>query len=105
LIPFITHKSDRDERLDVLNGFKEGRYKVLVTSKVLDEGVDVPDAELGIILSGTGSSREFIQRLGRILRPKADSTRKAKLIEVISAGTREMEISHKRKRAFLNSEV
>jgi superfamily II DNA or RNA helicase len=104
LIPFITHRSDRDERLDVLNGFKEGRYRVLVTSKVLDEGIDVPDAELGIILSGTGSSREFIQRLGRILRPKSDSTRKAKLIEVISAGTRETSISSKRKRTFFKNE-
>ena len=104
LIPFITHRSDRDERLDALNGFKEGRYNILVTSKVLDEGVDVPDAELGIILSGTGSSREFIQRLGRIIRPKSDSTRKAKLIEVISAGTRETSISSKRKRAFFKNE-
>ena len=43
-----------------------------VTSRVLDEGVDVPDAELGIIMSGTGSGRELIQRLGRILRPKHD---------------------------------
>ncbi|HEY9385857.1 MAG TPA: DEAD/DEAH box helicase family protein, partial [Nitrososphaeraceae archaeon] len=81
LIPFITHKSSKQERQDALSGFKEGRYTAIVTSKVLDEGVDVPDAELGIILSGTGSSREFIQRLGRLLRPKSDSTRKAKLIE------------------------
>jgi superfamily II DNA or RNA helicase len=49
-----------------LSGFKEGRYNAIVTSKVLDEGVDVPAAELGIILSGTGSSREFIQILGRL---------------------------------------
>jgi superfamily II DNA or RNA helicase len=49
LIPFITHKSSKQEREDALNGFRDGRYRVLVTSKVLDEGVDVPDAELGII--------------------------------------------------------
>ncbi|HEX2406945.1 MAG TPA: DEAD/DEAH box helicase, partial [Nitrososphaeraceae archaeon] len=55
LIPFITHKSSKQEREDALNGFRDGRYRVLVTSKVLDEGVDVPDAELGIIVSGTGS--------------------------------------------------
>src|SRR5919108_6270594 len=65
LIPFIIHKSSKQERQDALSGFKEGRYNAIITSKVLDEGVDVPDAELGIILSGTGSSREFIQRLGR----------------------------------------
>ena len=102
LIPFITHKSSKQERQDALSGFKEGRYNAIVTSKVLDEGVDVPDAELGIIVSGTGSSREFIQRLGRLLRPKPDTNRKAKLIEIISSGTREMGTSAKRKRALNN---
>jgi superfamily II DNA or RNA helicase len=100
LIPFITHKSSKEERQDALSGFKDGRYNAIVTSKVLDEGVDVPAAELGIILSGTGSSREFIQRLGRLLRPKPDSSRKAKLIEIISSGTREIGTSAKRKRAL-----
>jgi superfamily II DNA or RNA helicase len=100
LIPFITHKSSKQERQDALSGFREGRYNVIVTSKVLDEGVDVPDAELGIILSGTGSSREYIQRLGRLLRPKPDSNKKAKLIEIISSGTREIGTSAKRKMAL-----
>jgi len=100
LIPFITHKSSKAERQDALNGFKEGKYNALVTSKVLDEGIDVPDAELGIIVSGTGSSREFIQRLGRLLRPKSDSNKKAKLIEIISSGTREIGTSTKRKKAL-----
>ena len=100
LIPFITYKSTKAERQDALQGFKDGKYTALVTSKVLDEGVDVPDAEIGIILSGTGSSREFIQRLGRLLRPKPFSNGKAKLIEIVSSGTREMGTSAKRKRAF-----
>src|SRR5215217_4697855 len=100
LIPFITYKSTKAERQDALQGFKDGKYTALVTSKVLDEGVDDPDAEIGIILSGTGSSREFIQRLGRLLRPKPFSNGKAKLIEIVSSGTREMGTSAKRKRAF-----
>lgn len=109
LIPFITHKTGKDERQDVLKGFKDGRYTAIVTSKVLDEGVDVPDAELGIIVSGTGSAREFIQRLGRLLRPKTRGTiekddnngKKAKLIEIISSETREETItSAKRKKAL-----
>ncbi len=95
LIPFITHKTVKDERKDVLEGFKSGRYTVVVTSKVLDEGIDVPDAELGIILSGTGSGRELIQRLGRLLRPKQDG-RKAKLVEIVSRHTRETNTSAKR---------
>jgi superfamily II DNA or RNA helicase len=100
LIPFITYKSTKTERQDALQGFKDGRYTALVTSKVLDEGVDVPDAEIGIIVSGTGSSREFIQRLGRLLRPKPFTKSKAKLIEIISTDTREMATSAKRKKAF-----
>lgn len=100
LIPLITHRTNKEERQDALLGFREGRYHAIVTSKVLDEGVDVPDAELGIIVSGTGSGREFIQRLGRLLRPKPDATRKARLIEIISSNTRETGTSAKRKRAL-----
>ncbi|MCH9659219.1 DEAD/DEAH box helicase family protein [archaeon] len=95
LIPHITYKTLKDERRDVLDGFKSGRYGAVVTSKVLDEGVDVPDAELGIIMSGTGSGRELIQRLGRILRPKQDG-RKARLVELVSRHTRETGTSAKR---------
>src|ERR687888_188159 len=105
LIPFITYKSSKAERQDALQGFKDGRYTALVTSKVLDEGVDVPDAELGIIVSGTGSSREFIQRLGRLLRPKPNSETKAKLIEIVSSDTREMGTSAKRKKAFKRIDI
>ena len=79
LIPCITHKSSKIERQDTLQGFRDGRYAAIVTSKVLDEGVDVPDAELGIILSGTGSSREFIQRLGRLLGPNETQIEKRNL--------------------------
>ena len=95
LIPHITHKTLKEERRDVLDGFKSGKYATVVTSKVLDEGVDVPDAELGIIMSGTGSGRELIQRLGRILRPKQDG-RKARLVELVSKHTRETRTSAKR---------
>lgn len=105
-IPFITHKTGKEERQDVLEGFKAGRYMAIVTSKVLDEGIDVPDAELGIILSGSGSAREFIQRLGRLLRPKPagngdnNNYKKARLIEVVSLETNETITSTRRKRAL-----
>ena len=100
LIPFITYKSSKEERQDVINGFKDGRYNAIVTSKVLDEGIDVPDAQLGIIVSGTGSSREFIQRLGRLLRPKNDNNQ-ARLVEIISSGTSETSTSHRRHRNII----
>jgi superfamily II DNA or RNA helicase len=120
LIPLITHKTIKEERQDVLKGFKEGRYMAIVTSKVLDEGVDIPDAELGVILSGTGSAREFIQRLGRLLRPAPNNSnnstrsnsgaaaagggykgyKKARLIEIVSSETKETVTSARRKRAL-----
>jgi superfamily II DNA or RNA helicase len=97
LIPLITHNTSKEERVDILKGFREGVYRAIVTSKVLDEGIDVPDAEVGVIVSGTGSSREFVQRLGRLLRPKGSKS--ALLIEIVSRETREMLMSRKRKRS------
>ena len=95
LIPAITHQTPRDERADTLQGFRSGRYRRVVTSRVLDEGVDVPDASLAVILSGTGSSREFIQRLGRVLRKREG--KRAKLVELVSRGTAETRMSRRRK--------
>lgn len=102
LIPFITYKSSKEEREDVLDGFRDGRYNAIVTSKVLDEGIDVPDAQLGILVSGTGSSREFVQRLGRLLRPKNDN-QQARLIEIVSSGTSEILTSKRRQRNMTSS--
>lgn len=95
LIPAITHQTPREERDDILDKFRSGQYRRVVTSRVLDEGVDVPDASLALILSGTGSSREFIQRLGRVLRKKTG--KRARLIELVSRGTAETRLSRRRK--------
>jgi superfamily II DNA or RNA helicase len=95
LAPAITYRTGKDERRQVLQGFKEGAYKAIVSSQVLDEGVAVPEANVGIILSGTGSNREFIQRLGRILRPSPG--KRAVLYELVSAETGEVRTAYKRK--------
>ena len=96
LIPAITHKTQREERDEILKRFHGGEYKRVLTSRVLDEGVDVPDASIAVILSGSGSSRQFIQRLGRILRPSPG--KQAVLFELVSAGTAETYVSQRRKR-------
>ncbi|MDQ1281046.1 MAG: hypothetical protein QG670_2310 [Thermoproteota archaeon] len=96
LIPAITHQTPREERREILDKFKSGEYDAIVTSQVLDEGIDVPEASLGFILSGTGSSREYIQRLGRILRKKED--KEARLIEFVAKETVETRISQRRHR-------
>jgi superfamily II DNA or RNA helicase len=94
LIPAITYQTQKDERREILEKFKAGSYNAIVTSQVLDEGIDVPDASLGFILGGTGSSREYIQRLGRILRKKEG--KEAKLIEFVAKETVETRISRRR---------
>lgn len=95
LIPAITYQTPREERRNILANFGSGKYKVIVTSQVLDEGVDVPDASVGLVLGGTGSTREYVQRLGRLLRKKEGKT--AKLVEIISKETVEVGISRRRR--------
>ncbi|MCY7377365.1 MAG: DEAD/DEAH box helicase family protein [Pyrinomonadaceae bacterium] len=94
LIPAITHETNVKERKFWLDAFNKGDVLALATSKVLNEGVNIPDASVAIILSGSGSSREHIQRLGRILRKKED--KQAILYEVVTRDTTEEYTSQKR---------
>jgi len=96
LIPAITYQTPKEERREILENFRAGDYRVVVTSQVLDEGVDVPDASVGFMLSGTGSTREYIQRLGRILR-KVEG-KQARLVEIVSKETMEVRMSNRRHR-------
>jgi superfamily II DNA or RNA helicase len=95
LIPAITHQTDAKERKEILQRFNEGLYPCLVTSRVLNEGVNVPDVNVGIILSGTGSVREHVQRLGRILRKQPN--KRAILYEFVTANTVEQYVSERRR--------
>ena len=95
LLPVLTHKTKAAERKDMLEKFCAGDYPVLVTSNVLNEGVDVPEASVGVILSGSGSIREHVQRLGRILR--SVEGKQAVLYELVSEGTSEVNVSQRRR--------
>jgi superfamily II DNA or RNA helicase len=95
LVPAITHQTRVKERKEILAAFNEGTYRTIVTSKVLNEGVDVPKARIGIVLSGSGSVREHVQRLGRILR--RDRGREARLYELVTADTVETSVSRRRR--------
>ncbi len=101
LIPAITYLTPLDERKRYLEMFRNGTLNGLVSSRVLDEGVDVPDASLGIIVSGSGSSRQFRQRLGRVLRPAPG--KKARMYEIVSSGTTEYRSSNRRRKGVPNS--
>ncbi|NLV14405.1 DEAD/DEAH box helicase family protein [Haloarcula argentinensis] len=96
LIPAITHETGASERREILERFRDGTYSRVVTANVLDEGVDVPDANVAVVLSGSGSEREFTQRLGRILRPKADGGR-ALLYELVTEETAEERVARRRR--------
>ena len=97
LVPAITHQTPVKERHEILTRFRAGEYKSLVASHVLNEGVDVPDASVAIILSGTGSAREYTQRLGRVLRKGKDKNKFALLYEVIAEDTSEEGTSARRR--------
>lgn len=98
LIPAITHQTRARERKWILDGLREGVFGAIVTSKVLNEGIDVPSAKVAVILSGSASPREHLQRLGRILR-KSDERRTAVLYEVVSSSTVETNISSRRRKS------
>ena len=101
LLPCMTHQTRVKERQHILEGFRDGVYRALVTSRVLNEGVDMPDAAVGVILSGSGSSREFIQRLGRLLRRREG--KRALLYEVVARETREERVAARRREGFNES--
>ncbi len=95
LIPALTHETKAAERKQILDAFQQGHYRAIATSKVLNEGVDVPEAKVAIVLGGSSSAREYIQRLGRVLRKVGN--RQAVLFEVIVRDTLDEGKSQRRK--------
>ena len=95
LVPIITHETKVRERSEILAGLGDGSYTAVATSKVLNEGVDIPEANVAIVISGSASVREHVQRLGRILRPR--DGKRAVLYELVTAGTTETFTSARRR--------
>ena len=95
-LPALTYRTAADERKHMLQGFRSGAYTKLVTGRVLNEGVDVPDANVAIVVSGSSTTREYIQRLGRVLRKKPQE---ALLYEIITRNTTEVKTARRRRKA------
>lgn len=95
LLPAITHQTRVKERSAILHAFNRGELRAVVTSRVLNEGINVPEANVAVVLSGSGSVREHVQRLGRILRKREH--KRAILYELVSVGTSEEGTSAKRR--------
>ena len=95
-IPLITGKTPNKERDKLYGQFRDGSLRNLMVSKVGNFAIDLPDASILIQISGTfGSRQEEAQRLGRVLRPKADG-RPAHFFSLVTKDSKEQEFSMNR---------
>jgi len=86
-VPLITGSTPNRKREELYNDFRNGTIRILAVSKVANFAIDLPDASMGIQISGTfGSRQEEAQRLGRLLRPKK---RNALLFSLVTQYTSE----------------
>ncbi|NLF38512.1 DEAD/DEAH box helicase [bacterium] len=97
LVPCLLHHCRKKERKDILDGLRQGVYPAIVANQVLDEGVDIPEAKVAVVLGGLASVKQAKQRLGRILRKTG--AERAILYEVVCAETREAMRSRQRRRS------
>ncbi|WP_433634672.1 DEAD/DEAH box helicase family protein [Halomicrococcus sp. NG-SE-24] len=89
-VPFLSGEMRHAERERHLQSFRDGRLDTLVVSRVGDEGIDLPDAELAVVASGLGGSRrQGAQRAGRTMRPAGS----ARMYVLATRGTREEEFA------------
>jgi superfamily II DNA or RNA helicase len=98
LVPAITKDIRRPEREELLKRFRSGTIRTLVSARVLNEGVDIPEVGIGIIVGGVLGKREHVQRVGRLLRPSPG--KKAIVYELVVQGTFEVRQSSTRRRAL-----
>jgi superfamily II DNA or RNA helicase len=98
LVMPITCEIPRAEREAALSAFRAGTLRSLVSARVLNEGIDVPDAEVAIIVGSTQGEREHIQRVGRLLRPVPG--KRALIYELVTRATSEARRATERRRAL-----
>ncbi|TWU40255.1 excinuclease ABC subunit B [Novipirellula aureliae] len=87
LIPCLLSHCRKRERQEILSGLREGRYPAIVANRVLDEGVDLPEVNVAIVVGGGAGTRQALQRLGRVLRKNQFGG--AVFYEIVTAGTRD----------------
>jgi superfamily II DNA or RNA helicase len=97
IMPLTCHVG-RHERERALHLFREGKLRALVSAQVLNEGLDVPDAEVGIIVAGSKGMREHVQRVGRVLRPRPG--KRAIVYELVVRATGEVRQARRRRNAL-----
>jgi superfamily II DNA or RNA helicase len=86
------------ERARALEHFSKGDQRILVSARVLNEGLDVPAADIAIVVGGSQGCREYVQRVGRVLRPSQG--KKAVVYDLVTRGTFEVPRTYKHRRAL-----
>lgn len=100
LIPALTCHIARKEREQVLERLREGVLRALVSARVLNEGVDLPEVRVGVIAGGALGGREHVQRVGRLLRPRAG--KRAVVYELVVRDTHEVSTANRRQLALVS---
>jgi superfamily II DNA or RNA helicase len=100
IMPF-TCDIGRCERDEVLERFRRGELKALVSARVLNEGLDVPDAVVAVIVGSAFGEREHIQRIGRLLRP--GEGKRALVYELVTRNSIEVSQARRRSRSLDSS--
>lgn len=95
LLPCLLSHCGKRERLEYLEGLRDGVYPAIVANQVLDEGVDIPAVKVAVVIGGMASTKQAQQRLGRILRKTG--THSAILYEVVCQDTNEATKSRRRR--------
>ncbi len=103
LVMPITCDIGRREREQVLDRFRRGELRALVSARVLNEGVDIPDADVAVVLAGAMGEREHVQRIGRVLRP--GDGKRAMVYELVAQGTTETAKARRRRAALASGET
>jgi superfamily II DNA or RNA helicase len=97
LIPCLLNHCGKAERIDYIDGLRDGIYPAVVANQVLDEGVDLPEVKIAVVIGGLASTRQAKQRLGRVLRRRGDE--RAILYEVVANDTNDSKRSVKRRKS------
>jgi superfamily II DNA or RNA helicase len=99
LVMPLTCDIGRPERDDVLERFRRGDLRTLVSARVLNEGLDVPDADVAVVVGGSLGEREHVQRVGRLLRPSEG--KRAVVYELVTRNTLEVGQARRRRQGLV----
>ncbi len=85
---------DMSERKQVFAAFEDGEHELVAAPRLLDEGVDVPAADLAIVLASSRSRRQMVQRMGRVVRKKKDGRLARLAILYVMDSSEDPEVAH-----------